>query len=652
MSEHIPNIADPIDASAAELQLSGAKIRKLLNRLSWGVPAGVMFLVLLLTFAAYQFRAKPLALESAQAMQREAAERVAAKVDGLAGQVDRIVLTVKDWVQAGVVNLDDPAGMNRVLIPVIQQRSIVSSIHVASDDGREVLLLKSPDGWKNRVTDVPRKGAQQRWLAWKDAQTPLGEEWKKQDYDPRKRPWYTGVMSAPENRVFWTAPYIFQSTQEPGITAALRWTDKASGRQWVVAFDVLLSDLTRLTLDMGYAKHGNVALLAPDGKVLGLPRGAGFENDEAIKKAVMQEPGTIGLTALTSALKQSSVDDAVVLGTPVQGPGGVWLVKLLRQPLRNQEFVLALMAPQSDFSIWSLPLILVVTLSLLFLCVGSVMVARRLHHSVAEPVSVLFEQLGAGNRELASRGSRAVALSALSTELQKAQTFAGLGDALLCGLAQHVALGQGSLYLAEEAQQRLVLCSGFARLEGASPLPVLAFGEGMVGQCGLDKQPLRLNHPPAGYLRVTTALGEASPQMILIQPVMKADILLGVIELALLSSLTENDQVLLDSVLPTLALCIEILERNERTRKLLLATQEQASTLEQQSGEIAQLLKEQESIFQNAPHGIIYTGDGVMLRANQRVAEYFGTTVDQLVGQSSQSIYSSIEDFGASLNPL
>jgi two-component system sensor histidine kinase/response regulator len=79
---------------------------------------------------------------------------------------------------------------------------------------------------------VPKKGKQQNWITWSDSQTKFLEEWKEQDYDPRKRPWFTGVMTAPENVVYWTAPYMFASTQEPGITAAIRWSDKASGKQW------------------------------------------------------------------------------------------------------------------------------------------------------------------------------------------------------------------------------------------------------------------------------------------------------------------------------------------------------------------------------------------------------------------------------------
>jgi hypothetical protein len=131
----------------------------------------------------------------------------------MVSQIERVLLTLQDWSRDGLASIDDPAAFNRLLIPIIQQRSIVSSIHLASDAGREILLLKTPEGWKNRITDVPKKGKQQHWLTWKDAQTRTGEEWKEQDYDPRKRPWFAGALATPENQIHWTAPYIFQSTR-------------------------------------------------------------------------------------------------------------------------------------------------------------------------------------------------------------------------------------------------------------------------------------------------------------------------------------------------------------------------------------------------------------------------------------------------------
>jgi PAS domain S-box-containing protein len=63
--------------------------------------------------------------------------------------------------------------------------------------------------------------------------------------------------------------------------------------------------------------------------------------------------------------------------------------------------------------------------------------------------------------------------------------------------------------------------------------------------------------------------------------------------------------------------------------------------------EIRKLLEEQQAIFENAPNGIIYTGDGVILRANKCFSEYLGYNVDELVGQPGVTIFESPENYRA-----
>ena len=67
------------------------------------------------------------------------------------------------------------------------------------------------------------------------------------------------------------------------------------------------------------------------------------------------------------------------------------------------------------------------------------------------------------------------------------------------------------------------------------------------------------------------------------------------------------------------------------------------------------LLAEQQMIFDNAPNGIIYTADGVILRVNRRMGEFLGYQPEELIGQPGSVIYHSHEHyarFGALVGPL
>ncbi|MDQ5916857.1 MAG: two-component system, sensor histidine kinase and response regulator, partial [Pseudomonadota bacterium] len=66
-----------------------------------------------------------------------------------------------------------------------------------------------------------------------------------------------------------------------------------------------------------------------------------------------------------------------------------------------------------------------------------------------------------------------------------------------------------------------------------------------------------------------------------------------------------------------------------------------------QQAEIKKLLEEQQTIFENAPNGIVYTADGVILRANRCIAKHLGRTVKELVGAPGSIMFESPENYAS-----
>jgi PAS domain S-box-containing protein len=68
--------------------------------------------------------------------------------------------------------------------------------------------------------------------------------------------------------------------------------------------------------------------------------------------------------------------------------------------------------------------------------------------------------------------------------------------------------------------------------------------------------------------------------------------------------------------------------------------------IENQQRKIQELLDQQRVIFDNAPYGMAYTADGLILRANQRLGEQLGCSASELIGQSaSTAFFATPEDF-------
>ena len=98
-------------------------------------------------------------------------------------------------------------------------------------------------------------------LVYRDSHfQPLGEEIAPDDtYDPRKRPWYQKAID--ENRIVWTDPYIFYTSQKPGITIAGPFYSAVGTFKGVVGVDIEIDQLSVFIGNLKIGKHGRAFML-------------------------------------------------------------------------------------------------------------------------------------------------------------------------------------------------------------------------------------------------------------------------------------------------------------------------------------------------------------------------------------------------------
>ncbi|WP_051293537.1 response regulator [Pseudoduganella violaceinigra] len=159
-------------------------------------------------------------------------------------------------------------------------------------------------------------------------------------------------------------------------------------------------------------------------------------------------------------------------------------------------------------------------------------------------------------------------LAAIGNDLQSADSAADLAGRTLAALAPLLQAGYAAFYLYEAEAGSLSLLAGYALRGKSAAQQHFLLGEGLVGQCAAGRRQIVMRQAPAGYVRIGSALGEAEPASIAIVPVLRNENLLGVIELATLEPYGDQAQSLLDGALPVIAMNMEILARNERTRML------------------------------------------------------------------------------------
>src|SRR5436305_14274175 len=112
-------------------------------------------------------------------------------------------------------------------------------------------------------------------------------------------------------------------------------------------------------------------------------------------------------------------------------------------------------------------------------------------------------------------------LSNFSLMLHGQRDLNTVGRLILSELASVVSAQHAVFYILDaggEAPHLSLLASYAYKGQGAVGQR-FALGEGLVGQCALEKQKILLTNVPPNYLRISSRLGEASQSSIVVLPV-------------------------------------------------------------------------------------------------------------------------------------
>ncbi|MCP1446175.1 PAS domain S-box-containing protein [Pseudomonas sp. GGS8] len=213
-------------------------------------------------------------------------------------------------------------------------------------------------------------------------------------------------------------------------------------------------------------------------------------------------------------------------------------------------------------------------------------------------------------------------------------------------MAGMLGICRGVLYSLRESADSLQLVGSYAADPQHPPAPTVALGAGLLGQCAIDRVPRELQ---GLFGRLHSQLDEVSASNLLLQPILRGERLLGVLELAGYETLGERESSLLQEALPRLAGAMAVMERNQAVQSLLIETRrqademgEQALRLEQQSQELEaqqSALRSTEAwyrgIIEAAPDGMLVIGaDGAILMTNPQLDNLFGYASGELIGET------------------
>jgi len=179
-------------------------------------------------------------------------------------------------------------------------------------------------------------------------------------------------------------------------------------------------------------------------------------------------------------------------------------------------------------------------------------------------------------------------LAKFSRMLQGQRDLLTVGRLVLSELAPVVSAQQGVLYVLDTSEQDgiLRLLAGYAHKTQAAFGQTLHLGEGLIGQCAMDRRKIQLDGVSAEYLKVVSGLGEATPRHLVILPILFEGQVKGVLELASFDQFNPAHHAFLDQLTETIGIVLHTIEANTRTEDLLKQSQSLAHELQFQQQEL------------------------------------------------------------------
>lgn len=149
-----------------------------------------------------------------------------------------------------------------------------AGLYYGGRDGSFVYVMRTPDGpapFRTKLISYPG-GTRVVDLIWRDADFRMVKQQRDggDTFDPRSRPWFKNADAA--RATVWTDPYIFYSSQQPGITLAapVMQTD-ADDIRGVVGVDIEIGMLSEFLARLKIGKSGRALIINQNGDVIAHP---------------------------------------------------------------------------------------------------------------------------------------------------------------------------------------------------------------------------------------------------------------------------------------------------------------------------------------------------------------------------------------------
>lgn len=180
---------------------------------------------------------------------------------------------------------------------------------------------------------------------------------------------------------------------------------------------------------------------------------------------------------------------------------------------------------------------------------------------------------------------------------QNSSDIESFGFNIIMELTKNIGADQGAIFSLEESPDKKFLkmigCYAFERRKYINR--EILKGEGLVGQCWQEKDTIHLTEIPKTYMKIKSGLGEAQPADIIVVPLIEANEIYGVIEIASFNKIEEYKIEYIQELCESIASTLKGIKINVQTQKLLSESKEMTESMRSQEEELRQTAEEMQA---------------------------------------------------------
>ncbi|MEL6809190.1 MAG: cache domain-containing protein [Pseudomonadota bacterium] len=316
--------------------------------------AGLQFVAIIIIMWSSYVTSERVLLDHARTLLRDVGVNTTAHSKGFLDPAQDAAELAARIAENRIVASDNRQLLEQLLFQQLLTASHLAGLFYGDQRGNFVYVKRSDVTAPFRSKIISYTGNERKTeLIWRDrdyakvAQLPDPED----TFDPRQRPWYKKAQD--ERGTIWTDPYIFFSSQNPGITIAAPVTSADGEIQGVVGVDIEISELSEFLAQLKIGENGTALIVNQNGDVIAHP------NPDLLK--TVDTDGTFrfaGIEEIEDSIAQTAFGDlaqmdAVFFESERYAEfsyGGADFVSTI-MPTMSAElpWTIAVYAPKSDF---------------------------------------------------------------------------------------------------------------------------------------------------------------------------------------------------------------------------------------------------------------------------------------------------------------